>query len=149
MTPNGSDSSTCGDGKPHRRELFISALSISYISGCGKSAPHCSRGTDPPNLPERFSPPSNPGPEVRRGAMLLSTERKKLCAVRWVECDVRTMYTYLGFLLGQWETTKWNVDFDATTPPASPRLVGRTYGYLHDHYTSHDVGKLQPQNLCI
>ena len=46
----------------------------------------------------------------------------------------------LGTLIGQRETTTWNVDFDATTPPASPRLVGRTSGYLHDHYTSHDVG---------
>ena len=55
----------------------------------------------------------------------------------------------LGTLLGQRETTKWNVDFDATTPPASPRLVGRTSVYLHDHYTSHDVGKLEPQNLRI
>ena len=47
----------------------------------------------------------------------------------------------LGTLLGQREMTTWNINFDATTPPASPRLVGRTYGYLHDHYTSHDVGK--------
>ena len=36
-----------------------------------------------------------------------------VCAVRWVECDVRTTYTYAGFLSGQWETTKWNVDFEA------------------------------------
>ena len=55
----------------------------------------------------------------------------------------------LGTLLGQRETTTWNVDFDASNPPASPRLVGTTSGYLCDHYTSHDVGKLQPQNLCI
>ena len=46
--------------------------------------------------------------------MLLSAERKKLVyAVRWVECDVRTTYTYVGFLSGQRETTKWNVDFEA------------------------------------
>ena len=36
-----------------------------------------------------------------------------VCAVRWVECDVRTTYTYAGFLSGQRETTKWNVDFEA------------------------------------
>ena len=79
--------------------------------------------------------------------MLLSAERKKLVyAVRWVKRDVQTILI-LGFLLGQRETTKWNIDFDATTPPATnpfPRLVGRTSGYLHDHYTSHDVGKLKP-----
>ena len=46
--------------------------------------------------------------------MLLSAERKRLvCAVRWVECDVRTRYIYVGFLSGQRETTKWNVDFEA------------------------------------
>ena len=55
----------------------------------------------------------------------------------------------LGTLLGQRETTTWNVDFDATTPPTSSRLVGRTSGYVHDHYTSHDVGKLGPHNLRI
>ena len=42
--------------------------------------------------------------------MLLSAERKKLvCAVRWVECDVRTTYNYVGFLSGQ----QWKVDFEA------------------------------------
>ena len=48
----------------------------------------------------------------------------------------------LGFLLGERERTKWNVDFDATTPPATnsfPRLVRRTSGHLHDHYTSRDA----------
>ena len=32
---------------PHRRELLISDLSISYLSGCKENAPHCSRQTDP------------------------------------------------------------------------------------------------------
>ena len=32
--------------------------------------------------------------------MLLSAEGKKLCyAVRWVECDVLSMYTYLGIAI--------------------------------------------------
>ena len=148
--PNGSDSSTCWDGRPHQRELFISALSISYLSGCQKSTPHCPRGTDWPNLPECFSSPSNPDPELCRRAVLLSTECKKLvCVVRWVECDVRTVYAYFGYFIRATGNDKWNIDFDAGNPPASPRLVGTTSGYLCDHYTSHDVGKLQLQNLRI
>ena len=54
-----------------------------------------------------------------------------------------------GYFIRATRNDKWNVDFDASNPPASPRLVGTTSGYLRDHYTSHDVGKLQPQNLRI
>ena len=75
----------------HRSELFISDLSISYLSSVQD-------GLTDPILSDQLQIQC---PEIRRGAVLLSAERKKLvCAVRWVECDVRTTYTYVGFYQG-------------------------------------------------
>ncbi|EDR01878.1 uncharacterized protein LACBIDRAFT_332855 [Laccaria bicolor S238N-H82] len=95
----------------HDTQLFGQ---FNVLRCCQERAPHCSRSTQfqdgltDPILTKGFSPPaSEPAPrttqELRRRAVLLSTERKKLV---W-----------------QRETTQWNVDFNAITPPATKSSV--------------------------
>ena len=58
---------------PHRREPLISEISISYLSGCQKNAPRCSRQTYRPNFTRGFHRQLHiQCPELRGHAVLLS-----------------------------------------------------------------------------
>ena len=150
-TPNGSDSSTRWDcnrsskGAPHiwftyqlpfrLPEKHSSRFKMDWSIQFYSRVSHCQLWIQ--------------CPERRRCVMLLNAEPKKwVCALLWVECGVRTVHTQSGaFLLGQ--RRLWN---DKVQPPTSspfPKLVAREVGYRHNHYTSHDAGEMEPQELLI
>jgi hypothetical protein len=82
-TPNGSGSSTGEMVCAHPRDLFIPDLSIGYLSGCQKSASHCSRRTDRPNFTRGFLIASFKSNVLRRRVVLLSAgPNQRFCAVR-------------------------------------------------------------------
>jgi len=98
-TPNGSDSSTRWDSKHSStgvlRIWFMNQLVTFLVSLLTVQDGR----TDQPNFSWGFLTLSfKSSVQNYRHVVLLSAELKKwVCLVRWVDCCVRTMYTYLGF----------------------------------------------------
>ena len=117
--PNCLDSSTCWDGKPSSS----GALHVWCINQLLFSLSEKLSSLFKTEWSTQFYPRVSHRQfqihcvELRRRAMLLSADRKKLvCVVRWVKCDARTMHTYLGFSIRATGNDKMERQFWSSRP---------------------------------